>query len=112
MEDSISISLLEEIGSYDYTKFVNDDGEEDEFHPGIDIASDACHGWRKNANDSSVVGMGNNTQKVIRCEHITKADDPVMQRHKTMGTKRIDEFIEQAEGGVGLIFIVMISTWQ
>ena len=63
-------------------------------HPGMDIETDARHGWRKNAKDTSVVALGCNTHKVVRHEHVTRADDRVAQRHELIGTKRIYGFIE------------------
>ncbi|VDH99404.1 Hypothetical predicted protein [Mytilus galloprovincialis] len=74
--DSIETALMEEVGMYeDLTS--------------IDIMTDARHGWRKNAKDSSVVAIGEKMHKVLKCEHITKADDFVSQRHEKLGTQRI-----------------------
>jgi hypothetical protein len=55
---------------------------------GISLMSDARHGWRKNAKDTSVVVIGDTSHKVIRHEHITKKDDPITQRHEHLGTER------------------------
>ena len=44
-ECSIDTALLEEVASYDELD-------------GIDIMTDARHGWRKNAKDSSIVTIG------------------------------------------------------
>lgn len=74
-EDSISTALLEEIGMY-------------EDLDGIDIITDARHGWRKNAKDTSVVAVGEKSHKILNCVHITTADDPVTQRHKKSGLKK------------------------
>lgn len=50
----------------------------------------------KNAKDSSIVAIGDNTHKVLQCCHITKADDIVSQRHELRGTENIyDEFERQ-----------------
>ena len=62
-------------------------------HPGIDISTDARHGWRKNAKDTSVVAIGEKTKKVLDCVHVTKKDDPVTQRHEVLGTKKIYEHL-------------------
>ena len=75
-DDSTNTALLEEIGSY-------------EDLDGIDIITDARHGWRKNARDTSVVAIGHNTHKVLNCVNVTKADDPVTQRHEKHGTEII-----------------------
>uniref|UniRef100_K1PYR3 Uncharacterized protein n=1 Tax=Magallana gigas TaxID=29159 RepID=K1PYR3_MAGGI len=62
-EDSISTALLEEIGMY-------------EDLDGIDIITDARHGWRKNAKDTSVVAVGEKSHKILNYVHITTANDP------------------------------------
>lgn len=64
---------------------------------GIEIMTDARHGWRKNAKDTSVVAIGEKTHNVLRCEHVTKRDDPISQRHERIGTERIYQSIN-AEG--------------
>ena len=74
--DSTKNALMEEIGSY-------------EDLDGIDIITHARHGWRKNSKDTSVVTIGEKTHKVLDCVQVTKADDPVAQRHELIGTKRI-----------------------
>ena len=76
--NSLEESLHLEIGSYDELD-------------GIDIMTDARHGWRKNAKDSSVLALGEKTHKVLQCIHVTKADDIVSQRHELKGTQKIYE---------------------
>lgn len=73
---SIRTALQEEIASY-------------EDLDGINISTDARHGWRKNAKDSSIVAIGESTHKVLKCEHVTKSDDKVSQRHERIGTVRL-----------------------
>jgi hypothetical protein len=68
--------LLEEVASYE------------DFET-IDIMTDARHEWRKNAKDTSVVAIGEKTHKVLKCEHVTKTDDLVTQRHEKIGTERM-----------------------
>lgn len=80
-EDSISTALLEEIGMY-------------EDLDGIDIITDARHGWRKNAKDTSVVAVGEKSHKILNCVHITTADDPETQRHEKIGTEKIYRDLE------------------
>ena len=48
--------------------------------------ADARHGWRKNAKDNSVA-IGEKTHKVL-CEHVTKTNDTVTQRHGRFGTEK------------------------
>lgn len=80
-EDSISTALLEKIGMY-------------EDLDGIDIITDARHGWRKNAKDTSVVAVGETSHKILNCVHITTADDSVTQRHEKIGTEKIYRDLE------------------
>jgi len=75
-EESTSDGLLEEIGSY-------------EDLDGIDIITDARHGWRKNSKDTSVVAIGEKTHKVIDCVSVSHVDDRVTQRHEKIGTEKI-----------------------
>lgn len=87
--DSIETALMEEVGMYeDLTS--------------IDIMTDARHGWRKNAKDSSVVAIGEKMHKVLKCEHITKADDFVSQRHEKLGTQRIYQYLDDNDVKVGI----------
>ncbi|CAC5383144.1 unnamed protein product [Mytilus coruscus] len=74
---STTTALLEESASYYDDKF----GE-------IDMLTDARHGWRKNAKDASIVAIGEKTHKVLSCQHVTKADEVVSQRHERIGTVR------------------------
>lgn len=78
-DKSIEDALLDEIGAYEELD-------------GIEIMSDARHGWRKNAKDTSVVAIGERTHKVLKCEHVTKADDTVSQRHEMNGTRKIYDY--------------------
>ena len=64
--------------------------------------TDARHGWRKNAKDSSIVAIGDNTHKVISCQHVTKTDDPVSQRHEKLGTERIYQHLRDQNVAVGI----------
>ena len=66
--------IVEESASYYDEKF----GE-------IDILTDARHGWRKNAKNSSSVAIGEKTHKVVSCQHVTKGDDVVSQKHERIG---------------------------
>lgn len=36
--------------------------------------------------DSSIVALGEKIHKVIKCEHITKANDNISQRHERVDT--------------------------
>ncbi|KAJ8314865.1 hypothetical protein KUTeg_007015 [Tegillarca granosa] len=80
--ESVQTALLEEVGSY-------------ETLDGINILTDARHGWRKNTKDTSVVAIGEETHKVIDCIHITKSDDNISQRHEIIGTTKLYEKLER-----------------
>lgn len=62
--ESIEQALNEEIGPYKELD-------------GIGIMTDARLCWRKNAQDSNVVAMGEKTHRVLQCVHLTKQDDIV-----------------------------------
>ena len=80
-EESTDQALWEEIGSYEDLS-------------GIDIITDARHGWRKNAKDTGVVAIGNNMHKVLMCVTVTKLEDHVTQRHEQIGTAKIYQALE------------------
>jgi len=61
---------------------------------GINIKRDARHGWRKNTKDTSVVAIGEKEHKILQCEHVTKAEDPVSQRHENLGTMNIYTYFD------------------
>lgn len=58
-KDSTQDALYAEIGTYEKLD-------------GINFVTDARHGWHTNANDTSVVAIGEHSHKVIDCVHITK----------------------------------------
>jgi hypothetical protein len=68
----------------------------------IDIMTDARHGWHNKAKDTSVVAIRENTHKVLKCEHVTKTDDLVTQRHEKIGTERIYVF-------VGFVLLILLA---
>ncbi|CAC5386239.1 unnamed protein product [Mytilus coruscus] len=70
---SIETALMEEVGMYeDLTS--------------IDIMTDARHGWRKNAKDTSVVAIGEKMHK----------------RHEKLGTQRIYNYLDDNDVKVGI----------
>jgi hypothetical protein len=75
-DESIEKACLTEVGMYEELD-------------GINIITDARHGWRKNAKDTSVVAIGKKAHQVVGCAHITKCEDPVTQRHEAIGTRII-----------------------
>lgn len=90
-EESIETAQLEEQAAYVLLE------PEDEPINGIDIMTDARHGHRRNAKDTSVVALGARTHKVLVHEHVTKTDDPVTQRHELLGTKRVYEHLNDRD---------------
>ena len=73
---------------------VNDERASYEELNGINIMTDARHGWRKNSKDTSVVTLGEQTHKAMDCVHITKSQDKVCQRYERLGTQNIYENME------------------
>lgn len=66
---------------------------------GIDMISDARHGWRKNSRQTDVVCIGYTSHQVITDEIVTSADDPCAQRHEKLGTTRIYEHLSSHPDG-------------
>lgn len=64
--------------------------------------SDARHGWRKNAKDTSVVAIGEKSHKVLSCQHVTKSDDVISQRHEKLGTVKIYQHLKDQEVNIGV----------
>ena len=87
--ESTNDALLEEVGSYE-----NLDG--------IDILTDARHATRKNSRYSDVVCIGAKSHKVLRAEIVSRDDDQHAQRHELVGTKRIYDYLDTADGGTGV----------
>ena len=68
----------------------------------IDILTDARHGCRKNAKDTSVVAIGDKSHRIIACEHITKTDCKTTQKHELIGSKRIAENLKNENIAIGV----------
>ena len=68
---------------------------------GIQIITDARHGWRKNSRQTDVICIGYGTHSVLRNEIITKDDDQYAQRHERLGTKRIYQYLKDHDLGPG-----------
>jgi hypothetical protein len=85
--DSIDNAIMHEIGFYEFT-------DADTFS-GIEIITDARHGWRKNSKDSSVSAIGVKSGKILHHEHITTAQLPASQSHEKLGTEHIYKHFEE-----------------
>jgi hypothetical protein len=92
-ESSVEMALLQEMACYDMIG-ENDDQEE---WQGIDVISDARHGHRRNAKDTSVVVLGEKTKKVLGHFHVTKALDPCTQRHEKIGVIQFYDYMKQVD---------------
>lgn len=90
-DDSTHTATLEEVAAY-----------ENEELGTINIMSDARHGWRKNAKDTSVVAIGEKSHKVLSCQHVTKSDDVISQRHEKLGTEKIYRHLKDQEVNIGV----------
>ena len=64
---------------------------------GIDILTDARHGWRKNSRQTDVVCIGGNTHQVLTVQVVTSKDDPVAQRHERLGTEKIYKALTESD---------------
>ena len=69
---------------------------------GINIMTDARHGWRKNAKDSSIVAIREQSHQVLQHVHITKHDDHCSQRHEKLGTQRVYEYLASQDVSVAV----------
>ncbi len=97
MED-IETALLEEVVLYDILdESVDEQIGGEEPWQGIAIVNDSRHGWRKNSKDISVLAIGDRSHKVLKHEHITRADDRVAQRHEKLGTQRIYNYLNKKD---------------
>jgi hypothetical protein len=57
---------------------------------GISVMCDARHCWRKNAQFSDIVCLGEETRKVLRIETINKyTEESCSQKHETLGVTKI-----------------------
>lgn len=65
-KESVNLAINDAIASYEELD-------------GINIMTDARHGWRKNSKDTSVVALGEKTHNVMECVHVTKNQDKVAQ---------------------------------
>ena len=48
------------------------------------------------------MAIGDKTHKVISCQHVTKTDDQVSQRHEKLGTERIYQHLRNQNLAVGI----------
>ena len=63
--------------------------------------TNARHGWRKNAKDTSVVEIGEKPHRVLSCKHVTNSDFTVTQRHERFGTEKIYQHLKNQSVAVG-----------
>ena len=87
-KDSIEEVLMEKIWMYEELN-------------GTDIMTDARNNWRINAKDTSVV-IGEKNHKVLQCQHVTKADDAVSQRHELKGTREMYRYFEAKDTSINV----------
>jgi len=85
---SIELALLQEIATECASRSTTE-------VDGVNIITDARHGWRKNAKDSSIVTIGEKSHQVLHHAHVTKQDDLCSQRHEKLGTERAYKHLEE-----------------
>ena len=56
---------------------------------GINILTDARHGWRRNAVQSYFIAIWHNHHGVVGLAVVTRADDHVSQRHEMKGVEKL-----------------------
>ena len=66
-----------------------------ELNGGIGIMTDARHCWRRNAQFSDIVCIGDLSHKVLRVETISKDEDPCSQRHELAGVDKIYKYLDE-----------------
>ncbi|XP_019625773.1 PREDICTED: uncharacterized protein LOC109471038 isoform X1 [Branchiostoma belcheri] len=93
-QESCALALQEEIALQSET-----DGDE---YRGISIVSDARHCWRKNAQFSDVVFLGDRSHKALRVETVSKEDIRYAQSHEKEGVERFYRWAD----GKGLEIVV------
>ena len=91
-DESVETALMVEYGHYEF----------DDKWRGISIITDARHGWRKNAKDTSVVTIGERSHQVLLHTHVTKLDDHCTQRHERLGTEKVYKYFEDEGVEVGV----------
>ena len=64
---------------------------------GINILTDARHGWRKNAKDTDVVCIGEKKHRILNVQHVTKHEEPSSQKHELVGVKRMYDYFDTNE---------------
>ncbi|XP_066295859.1 uncharacterized protein [Branchiostoma lanceolatum] len=79
-QESCALALQQEIE-------LQSEADGDEYR-GISILSDARHCWRKNAQFSDVVFLGDRSHKALRVETVSKAEIRYAQSHEKEGVER------------------------
>ncbi|KAK3086820.1 hypothetical protein FSP39_023965 [Pinctada imbricata] len=76
--------------------------ENGEEFQGINILTDARHGWRRNAAQSDIVALGQSLHRVVGLVTITRADEPVSQRHEMVGVKKLYEHFDASDVSINI----------
>ena len=81
-ENSCTTAILTEIASYE------------DLSNGVEIMTDARHGWRKNSKDSDVVCIGQKTHQVLHNVHVSTEMEPSPQKHEIYGTRILYDHLD------------------
>jgi hypothetical protein len=81
-EEAITKAVNEEVA----TEILKSEENGSQYH-GINIMTDARHGWRRNAAQSDIVALGQIHHRVVGLEVVTRQDDPVSQTHEMKGVE-------------------------
>lgn len=69
---------------------------------GINIMTDARHGWRRNAAQSDVVAIGQTHHRVVGLAVVTRQDDPVSQRHEIRGVENLYQHFDENDTSINI----------
>lgn len=94
-EESITEAINEEVA----TEILNSEENGSQYH-GINIMTDARHGWRRNAAQSDIVALGQIHHRVVGLEVVTRRDDPVSQRHEMKGVELLYKHFDEKDVSV------------
>lgn len=64
--------------------------------------TDVCHGGRRNAKDTNVVCIGQQTHRVLKEQHVTKEDDQYTQRHEHLNIMKLYDYFDNDISFVGV----------
>ena len=92
-------SMEEAINNEVTYEMLQSDERGEEYH-GINILTDARHGWRRNAAQSDIVALGHSQHRVVGLVTVMRADEPVSQRHEMVGVRKLYDHFDASSVSV------------